>query len=243
MQKGGPLMWLLLPISVLAVAIFFERFIFLHRSTISTPDLLRGLMNLIRAQRFDEAARECQATPGPVARVLRAAIAHHRAPRADVKEFVEEAALLEISRLEGYLPLLATIAHVTPLIGLAGTVLGLLQSFSSVNAQGGFVNAADLSAGLYGALITSAGGLVLAIIAYFAHSYLCSRVNVLIHDMERGASELIHVIAETKSISDAGDSIIPFAAAAASLAKRPVEPAAGDEPTAAAPRRRRDSAG
>ncbi len=218
MQKGGPLMWLLFPISVLAVAVFIERFVYLHRSTISTPDILRGLGNLIRGHRFAEAARECQATPGPVARVLRVAIAHHDASRPELKEFIEEAAQLEVKRLEGYLPILSTIAHVTPLIGLLGTVTGLLQAFSAVNAQGGYVNAADLSSGLYNALLTSAGGLVVAIPAYLAHSYLCSRVNLLIDDMERGGTEIAHLIQEAKSTAMASDSIIPFQAAAASAA-------------------------
>ncbi|MBS0658784.1 MAG: MotA/TolQ/ExbB proton channel family protein [Verrucomicrobia bacterium] len=211
-------MWLLLTVSVLALAIFIERMLFLHRATISVTDLLRGLTNLIRAGRYDEAARECQATPGPVARVLRTAIAHHRAGHAERKEYVEEAAQLEITRLEGFLPLLATIAHVAPLIGLLGTVTGLLSAFSAVNAQGGFANAADLSAGLYSALITSAGGLAIAITAYFAHSYLCSQVNALIHDMERAGTGILHVITEAQTEVAAGDSIISFQAAAASLA-------------------------
>ena len=120
--------------------------------------------------------------------MLRTAIAHHRSTHTERKEYIEEAAQLEIKRLEGFLPLLATIAHVAPLIGLLGTVTGLLSAFSAVNAQGGFTNAADLSAGLYGALITSAGGLAISIIAYFAHSYLCSQVNALIHDMERAGT-------------------------------------------------------
>lgn len=211
-------MWLLLPVSVLAVAIFIERVLFLHRSTVSVTDLLRGLTNLIRAGRYDEAARECQATPGPVARVLRTAIAHHRNAHADRKEYIEEAAQLEITRLEGFLPLLATIAHVAPLIGLLGTVTGLLSAFSAVNAQGGFANAADLSSGLYGALITSAGGLAVSITAYFAHSYLCSQVNAIIHDMERAGTGILHVISEAQAEVAAGDSIISFQAAAASLA-------------------------
>ena len=215
MQKGGPLMWLLFPISVLAVAVFIERFVYLHRSTISTPDILRGLGNLIRGHRFAEAARECQATPGPVARVLRVAIAHHDASRSEMKEYIEEAAQLEVKRLEGYLPILSTIAHVTPLIGLLGTITGLLQAFSAVNAQGGYVNAADLSAGLYNALLTSAGGLVVAIPAYLAHSYLCSRVNLLIDDMERGGTEIVHLVQEAQSTALVSDSIIPFQTPAA----------------------------
>lgn len=226
MQKGGPLMWLLFPISVLAVAVFIERFVYLHRSTISTPDILRGLGNLIRGHRFAEAARECQATPGPVARVLRVAIAHHDASRSEMKEYIEEAAQLEVKRLEGYLPILSTIAHVTPLIGLLGTVTGLLQAFSAVNAQGGYVNAADLSSGLYNALLTSAGGLVVAIPAYLAHSYLCSRVNLLIDDMERGGTEIVHLVQEAQSTALVSDSIIPFQ----TPATRAAAPTAKPEP-------------
>ena len=97
-------------------------------------------------------------------------------------------------------------------MGLLGTVTGLLQAFTAVNAQGGYVNASDLSSGLYNALLTSAGGLVVAIPAYLAHSYLCSRVNLLIDEMERGGTEIVHLIQEAKSTQLASGSIIPFAA-------------------------------
>ena len=222
-------MWLLLPVSVLAAGLFFERFIHLHRSAVPVVDLLRGLTNLVRQGRFAEAVRECQASPGPVARVLRAILVRHDLPREEIKEAAEAAARVESRRLEGYLPILATVAHVTPLVGLLGTVTGLLQAYQVISLQGGVATAADLSAGLYNALLTTAGSLVVAVPAFLMHSYLCSRVNLLLDDMEQAAGEMVPLLVESRARELADKGIISFAEAARSLEAAP--PAAGKKET------------
>ena len=124
-QNGGPLMWLLLLASVVAVGTFVERFTYLRRVTVDVGDLLRGLANLIRRGCYAEAQIECRSTPGPgCACGLRAAILRHELPRSNLKEIVEEAGQLEVPTLEVHLPILGAIVQVCPLIGLLGTVDG-----------------------------------------------------------------------------------------------------------------------
>ncbi len=103
-QKGGPLMWLLLMASVVAVGTFAERYTYLRRVNIDVGDFLRGLANLIRRGHYTEAQIECKSTPGPVARVVYAAILRHDLPRSNLKEIVQEAGQLEVPRLERTCP-------------------------------------------------------------------------------------------------------------------------------------------
>ena len=195
-QKGGPLMWLLLAASILMVGVVTERLTYLRRSTISVSDFLRGLSNLIRRGSYAEAQIECKSTPGPVARVVYAAILRPDLSRADLKEIVQEAGQLEVPRLETHLPLLSTIANVAPLIGLLGTVGGMIHAFVTISSQGGYVTANALSSGIYQSLLTTATGLVVAIPAYVAHNYLSTRVNALLHDMERAGIEIVNLLTD-----------------------------------------------
>jgi biopolymer transport protein ExbB len=206
MQKGGPLMWLILFCSVVAVAVFFERLAFFHRISIPVGEFLRGLANLIRHRNFAEALHECAGTPGPVARVIHSAIVRHDAPREELKEIVQESAQLEVPKLERHLAILGTIAFVAPLIGLLGTVSGLIDAFVAMSSQGGYANSADISVGIYRSLLTTAAGLVVAIPSAVAYSYLSARVNWLMHDMERAGIEIVHIITEKKR----GAEIIDF---------------------------------
>ena len=205
-QKGGPLMWLLLLASIVAVGVFFERWTFLRRVQIDVGDFLRGLANLIRRGGYEDAQIECKLTPGPVARVVYAAILRHDQPRAELKEIVQEAGQMEVPNLEVHLLVLAIIAQVCPLIGLLGTVTGMIRAFMTVSSQGGFVTASTLSNGIYQSLLTTAGGLVIGIPAYVAHSYLSSRVNALIHDMERAGIEIVNLLVDHRPVVG----VIPF---------------------------------
>ncbi|MDP9291993.1 MAG: MotA/TolQ/ExbB proton channel family protein [Verrucomicrobiota bacterium] len=199
-------MWLILFCSIISVAVFFERLSHYHRATIRVGELLRGLSNLIQRRSFAEALHECAGTPGPAARVMHAAIIRHGAPRTELKEIVQEAGQLEVPKLERNLPILSTIAYVTPLIGLLGTVTGLIECFVTLSAQSGYASSTDISRGIYQALLTTAAGLVVAIPSAVAYSYLSARVNSLIHDMERAGIEITNLITERRD----GAEIIDF---------------------------------
>ncbi len=201
MQKGGPLMWLILLCSVLGGAVFLERVTYFYRATIRVGEFMRGLANLIQHRRWAEAQMECASTASPVARVLHAAILRHDAPRTELKEIVQEAGQLEVPRLERRLAMLGTIALVTPLIGLLGTVTGLIDAFVNISSQSGYASSTDISNGIYQSLLTTAAGLVVAIPCAVAYSYISSRVNALMHDMERAGIEIVNLIVDNRASS------------------------------------------
>lgn len=209
--KGGPLIWLILGCSLLALGIFAERLFTFHRATINVGDLLHGLANLIRKKNFAEALHECAGTPGPVARVVHAAILRHDAPRSELKEIVEEAGQLEVPRLERYLAALLTIAYVAPLIGLLGTVVGMIDTFMAISSSSGFATPTDISKGVYQSLITSAAGLAVAIPTYVLYAYLAASARTLMHEMERGGIEIVNLICDHRESRE--EDIIEFSRA------------------------------
>jgi biopolymer transport protein ExbB len=199
--KGGPLIWLLLACSLIALGIFAERFFHLHRSVIDVGELLHGLANLIKKKNYAEALHEVAGTPGPVARVVKAALVRHDLARSDLKQVVQEAGQLEVPKLERYLPVLLSICYVTPLIGLLGTVIGLTDTFIKLENGNGFATPAELSGGVYKSLLTSAAGLAVAIPAYLLYAYLAAFVKSLMHDMERGGIEIVNVLIDSRPVA------------------------------------------
>ena len=187
-------MWIILLCSVVALGVFLERLLYLHKASIRVGELLGGLALLIRNHRLDEALGECSASSGPVSRILQAALLRPKAERTVLQSITSDAALLEIPKLERNLPILATLSYVTPLVGLLGTVLGLLDAFLILSAHGGYATAAELSRGVYESMLDAAAGLGVAIPAYIGHSYLTSRVNDIIHDMERASIEIVNLL-------------------------------------------------
>lgn len=198
-EKGGPLMWLIVLCSVTAVGVFFERLFSLHRASIPVGEMLRGLANILRKENYAEALQECATTPGPVARVAHAMILRHSAPREELRDIAQEAGQLEVPKLERNMPLLSTIAYATPLIGLLGTIIGLLTTFQEIASQSGYASATDIAEGVYEALLTTAGSLAVALPAFIAYSYLSARINSLIHDMERAGIEILAILDEVRN--------------------------------------------
>src|SRR6476646_1158023 len=200
-QKGGLLIWPILICSIISIGIFAERLFYFHRATIHVGEFLKGLSNLLQRRNFAEALHESAGTPGPVARVIHAAIIRHDAPRSELRDIVQEAGQLEVPKLERYLGVLATLAFLAPLIGLLGTVTGMLEAFGTITSNGGFATVTELSSGVYKSLLTTAAGLVVATPTFVAYSYLSSRVNSLMHDMERAGIEIVHMLTESRPIS------------------------------------------
>jgi len=189
-------MWIILLCSVVALGVFLERWLYLHKASIRVGELLGGISLLIRNNRIEEALGECSASHGPVARILQAALMRPHEERAVLQSITTDAALLEIPKLERNLPILASLAYVAPLVGLLGTVLGLLDAFQLLSAHGGFPTTTELSSSVYESLLNAAAGIAVAIPAFLGHSYLTSRVNDIIHDMERGGIEVINLLTD-----------------------------------------------
>lgn len=191
-------MWVIVLFSVTAVGTFFERLFVLHRASIPVREVLRGLANLLRKENYAEALQECATTPGPVSRVAHAIILHHDAPRADLQAIAQEAGQLEVPRLERNMPLLAAVAYGTPLLGLLGTLMGLLTTFDQITRQSGYATATDIAEGVYVALLTTTASLAVALPAFLAYSFLSARINSLVHDMERTGIEILAILDEVR---------------------------------------------
>ena len=201
LQKGGLLMWPILACSIISIGVFAERLFYFHRSTIHVGEFLKGLSNLIRRRNFAKALDESAGTPGSVARVVHSAIIRHDAPRSELRDIVQEAGQLEVPKLERFLGVLATLAFLAPLLGLLGTVAGMIDAFGTIASSGGYATVTELSSGIYKSLLTTAAGLVVATPTFVAYSYLSSRVNTMLHDMERAGIEIVHMLTESRPIS------------------------------------------
>ncbi len=199
LTHGGAVLYLILFVSAVAVVVFIERFLHCHRAQINSTEFLNGVRTVLKRENVVEALSICDATPGPVARLVKTAILNRDHGRERVREALEEAGLAEVPRLEEKLNLLATIAQLAPLLGLLGTVLGFIDTFSLMKDAGLHAHVSDLSNGVWKALVCAAAGLAVAIPAHAGYNYLVSRVNSIVLDMERAATEIVTIVTEGKA--------------------------------------------
>jgi len=197
--KGGFLLWLLLFASIVALGLFIERVLFYHRSQINTDQFMKGIRNVLQRGSLTEAISICDETPGPVAQVVKMSILKHDRPRDEIREAIEDVGLVEVPRLEKNLVALATIAHCAPLVGLLGTVFGLIRCFQTISEKAQPVLAGDISPGVWQALLCTAAGLIVAIPSYVGYNYLVSRVDGIVLDMEKCATEMVNYFAARAS--------------------------------------------
>ncbi|MGE9294177.1 MAG: MotA/TolQ/ExbB proton channel family protein [Puniceicoccales bacterium] len=190
-ERGGPLMWPLLVLSLIGFIFFVERTLYLHKGQIRTNTFVDGIKNLVRKRRLLEALTVCEETPGPVASVVKAALLNHDKSEEKMRGAIRDAALVEIPSLERRVGTIAAIAKVSPLLGLLGTVVALLNAFVQMQLKGPYANASTFSGDVAQALITTATGLAIAIMAYLAHHFLHGRVRALVHDMEWVGNDII----------------------------------------------------
>src|SRR5438552_5797581 len=196
LNLGGLVLVLILLTSALAAVVFLERFLHCHRAQINSTEFLNGVRTVLKRDNVVEALSICDATAGPVARLVKTAILNRDHGRERVREALEEAGLAEVPRLEEKLNLLATIAQIAPLLGLLGTVLGFIRTFSDMQDKGLYAHIGDLSTGVWKALVCAAAGLAVAIPAHAGYNYLVSRVNSIVLDMERAATDIVNIVAE-----------------------------------------------
>ena len=191
------MIWLIMGASAVAIVVFIERVLHYHRAQINSIEFLNGVRNVLRRDNVVEAVSICDATPGPVARLVKVAILNRDRGREGVREALEEAGLIEVPPLEDKLNLLATIAQISPLMGLLGTVLGFIKIFTALQTKTTIPTMQDLSGGVWEALICTAAGLAVAIPCYAAYNYLVSRVNAIVLDMEKAATDITNIIVDT----------------------------------------------
>jgi biopolymer transport protein ExbB len=201
MQKGGPIMWPILLCSVIAFAIVIERLLRLRQEQIDTKSFMEQISKSLKRNKVMEALDLCDRTGGPIAAILKAGVLKHDRSRTEIREAIEDASVHEVPRLERNLPVLATVAHIAPLLGLLGTVTGLVQAFQVIESKATAlnpVNPGDLAGGIWEALLTTVFGLCVAIPTYVAYNYLVSRVDGFVLDMERSATDLLNILGEKR---------------------------------------------
>ena len=200
-QKGGPVMYPIVLCSILAFAIAIERFYHLYKAKIDTKKFMDDIANTLRRNKIMEAIELCDKTPGPIPHILKAGIMKHDRPRAEIKEAIEDAGLYEVPRLEKNVPVLATIAHIAPLLGLLGTVTGMVRCFQTIQEKSTSfhpVSPGDLAGGIWEALITTVAGLSVGIPTLVVYNYFVNRVNGFVLDMERAATDLVNILTQKR---------------------------------------------
>ena len=189
-------------VGAVGVVTFIERYLHCHRAQINSTEFLNGVRTVLKRDNVVEAISICDATPGPVARVVKTAILHRDQDRERVREAIEQAGADEVPRLEEKLNLIATIAQIAPLLGLLGTVLGFIELFQALKTQGLYAQVGSLSGGIERALISAAAGIAVAIPAHASYNYLVSRINKIVLDMERVAAEILNIVTDKSSAPD-----------------------------------------
>lgn len=192
--KGGPMMGVLLVLGLAAFVLFVERVLYLHRGQIRSTEFINGIKNILAKRRLVEALTVCEETPGPVAAVVKAALLHSDDDVETLRFYVQEAAIVEVPALERRLGSIAAIAQVAPLAGLLGTVLGMAAAFLAFEKGGDYATPHALAGGMWQALLSTAGGLMLAIPAHIAHHFLASRVRAIVRDIEWAGNEIMRYL-------------------------------------------------
>ncbi len=191
--SGGLVMIPLGLLSLAALTIVLERLWVLRRGQFLRPEVVSALSNLLSQREFDRALEYCRRHRGPFTELVATLIENREAPYDELREVLEDTGRHQLSGLQRGLPALATIVAGSPLLGLLGTVVGMIKIFTVVASSGGAVTE-QLSAGIAEALVTTATGLIIAIPALFVHAYLEGRAVEILEDIEEQLLDFLHLV-------------------------------------------------
>lgn len=207
------MMWVILVIGLIGVMLFVERVLYLHRGQIRSTAFINGIKNILAKRRIVEALTVCEETPGPVAAVVKAALLHADDDADRMRYHVQEAAVVELPALERRVGAIAAIAQVAPLVGLLGTVLGMITTYTAFNKD--YATASALAKGMWQALLATAASLMLAIPAHLAYHFLTGRVRAIVRDVEWAGNEIMkYLLTEYRSPAPSPDVAQPSEPAA-----------------------------
>lgn len=191
---GGWVMVPILLLSVLAVYLFVERWLFLRRAQTDPRRFMEHVGGYVRSGDISGAIGYCQAQDTPIARILQRGLERLGRPLREIQDAVEAAGKHETYELEKRTDLLASIAGIAPMLGFLGTVLGMIEAFQQIQALQGSVNPSVLAGGIWAALVTTAAGLIVGILALFAYNFLLNRISRSVNDLELAATEFIDLL-------------------------------------------------
>ncbi|MEE2615279.1 MAG: MotA/TolQ/ExbB proton channel family protein [Verrucomicrobiota bacterium] len=195
LRQGGPMVWVLLLVSAFGITAFLERLLYYHRAQINASEFMAGVRTVLKNDNVVEAVAICDATPGPVARMAKLGILNREQSHDRLRELLDDHSRAEVPRLEKRLNMLGTIAQISPLLGLLGTVLGFIQIFQGVWLKGNWVLANDLAGGIWQGLVCMALGLAIAIPCTIAFNYLVGRKDDIAFDIEKSNADLLNILA------------------------------------------------
>jgi biopolymer transport protein ExbB len=196
--KGGWIMLVLALLSVVGVYIFFERFSVLRKAMKRNPLFMERIHDNVKDDDIKSATNYCRNENTPVSRVIEKGLKNFRLSADAIRETVDNSANLEVAMLEKGLPILSTIAAAGPMIGFLGTVTGMVQAFWEMSNAGNNIDVSLLSGGIYEAMITTVGGLIVGIIAIFAYNYLVTLVDKVQNDLEAQIISFMEIVHEKK---------------------------------------------
>ncbi len=199
---GGPLMWVLLALSILAIYLIGRKWWVIKNASKIDPHFMKDIRDYITDGKTKSAITLCRKYDNPVARMVETGINRMGRPMADIQSAIENIGNVEVARLEKGLPLLATIAGGAPMIGFLGTVMGMVQAFFNMSKAGNNIDITLLSGGIYTAMLTTVGGLIVGIIAYFGYNWLTGKVGDLVYQMESSTMEFIDIVINEPSASE-----------------------------------------
>lgn len=194
--KGGWIIAVLLLMSLLAIYIFIQRILVIKRAGKQDESFMNRIKDYIHEGKVDSALNLCRSVNTPSARMIEKGITRLGRPMSDVLVAIENVGNLEVAKLEKGFPVIATTAAGAPMIGFLGTVTGMVRAFFDMANAGTNVDVALLSGGIYEALVTTVGGLIVGIIALFAYNYLVSQVDNVVNKMEANTMEFMDLLNE-----------------------------------------------
>ncbi|MCQ2351805.1 MAG: MotA/TolQ/ExbB proton channel family protein [Paludibacteraceae bacterium] len=196
-MKGGPVIMIpLLILSIIAVYIFIERLVVIHKASKEDKDFMNRIKDYITDGKVEDASHLCQSVNTPYARMIEKGISRLGKPMNDVLVAIENVGNIETNKLEKGFTMLATISGGAPMLGFLGTVLGMVQAFFDMANAGNNVDITVLSNGIYTAMITTVAGLIVGIVAYFAYNYLVAKLDNVVQSMERKTMEFMDLLNE-----------------------------------------------
>lgn len=195
-QKGGWILAILGVFSIIAVYIFIERFMAINRASKEDGNFMNNIKDFIHDGRIDAATALCKSNKSPIARMVEKGIKRIGKPLSDINAAIENVGKLEVSKLEKNIATLATIAGAGPMIGFLGTVMGMVKAFYDMSMAGNNIDIALLSTGIYQAMITTIGGLIVGVIAYICYNILVARIEKLVFILEARATEFMDLLHE-----------------------------------------------
>lgn len=189
------ILFVIIGCSIVSFTIFIERLMQLHRSEIDTNKFIIAMRKTIKDGNLVEAIQTCEQTGGTIAAIMKAGILKHNRGKEQIESAMEIAGLIEIARLEKNAKILSIIAHIAPLIGLLGTVLGFIQAFSEMRLSGLVdISATRIGEAMEYALVTTAAGLVVAIPSVLAYNYIVSRVEGFVLEIQTASAEIVDLL-------------------------------------------------